>query len=110
MPKLRKKTARKRTIYRDRKTGRIVSKATWRRSRARGGKRYVAQRIGLPKRKAAKRKPHTRPRAPQGAAPPPVPAPGAPPPRVPPPEPEAELEEFDLDFDSEGDSDEDWYP
>lgn len=31
----------KRTVYQDKKTGRFVSEATWKRSRARGGKRYV---------------------------------------------------------------------
>ena len=30
--------------FRDRKTGRFVSRATWRRSKAHGGKRYVRER------------------------------------------------------------------
>jgi hypothetical protein len=38
----------KRTIYRDRKTGRFVSRSTWKRSRARKGIRYVRERARRP--------------------------------------------------------------
>jgi len=34
---------KKRTVYRDKKTGRYVSQSTWKRSRAQGGTRYVRQ-------------------------------------------------------------------
>jgi hypothetical protein len=45
-----------RTIYRDRKTGRFSSKSTWKRSKAKGGDRYVRQRVKV-KVKAKKRPP-----------------------------------------------------
>lgn len=32
-------------VYRDKKSGRFVSESTWKRSRARGGTRYVRQRL-----------------------------------------------------------------
>lgn len=37
--------SRRVVVYRDRKTGRLVSESTWRRSKARGGTRYVRQRV-----------------------------------------------------------------
>ena len=43
MKKARK--ARRPAVYRDKKTGRLVSESTWRRSKARGGTRYVRQRV-----------------------------------------------------------------
>jgi len=43
---VRKQTkARQSVVYRDKKTGRLVSQATWKRSKARGGTRYVRQRV-----------------------------------------------------------------
>ena len=52
------------TRYRDRDTGRFVGKATWKRSRARGGTRYTrATYRKRPKRKAKREIPATRPRA-----------------------------------------------
>jgi hypothetical protein len=39
----KKPKTRKRTVYRDKKTGRFASKASWKRSTARGGKRFVRQ-------------------------------------------------------------------
>jgi hypothetical protein len=35
---------RKTTLYRDKKSGRFVSEATWKRSKAHGGTRYIRQR------------------------------------------------------------------
>jgi len=54
-------------IYRDKRTGRFASKKTWKRSKARGGKRYVRQGIVLPARgrkrvRRAVRLPVVRPR------------------------------------------------
>jgi len=46
----------KRRLYRDRKTGRFISKATWKRSRARGGTRYVRQTVKVRKRRPPKPK------------------------------------------------------
>lgn len=37
--------AKKRTIYRDSKTGRFISKSTWKRSRAHNGVRYKRERV-----------------------------------------------------------------
>lgn len=34
-----------RIIYRDKKTGRFTKRATWKRSKAKNGKRYVRERI-----------------------------------------------------------------
>lgn len=51
------KSKKTRTVYRDRKTGRFASKATWKRSRARRGKRYARSRLIQPtrtKRKSAR--------------------------------------------------------
>lgn len=45
-----------RTVYRDRKTGKFVSRKTWKRSRAQGGTRYRRQRTG-PVREGRKPKP-----------------------------------------------------
>lgn len=57
--------------YRDTKTGKFVSASTWRRSRARGGKRYKRVRRSVvkstPKRRKAKRT--TSPAAPPPEAP-----------------------------------------
>src|SRR5580692_5882672 len=39
-----RKARRPTTVYRDKKTGRFVSESTWKRSKARGGTRYVRQR------------------------------------------------------------------
>src|SRR5215472_12271939 len=39
-----KKTKRS-VVYCDKKTGRLVSEATWKRSKAQGGTRYVRQRV-----------------------------------------------------------------
>lgn len=39
--------SRARHVYRDTKTGRLVSESTWKRSKARGGKRYVRQRANV---------------------------------------------------------------
>jgi hypothetical protein len=39
-----KKTHRS-VVYRDKKTGRLVSQSTWKRSKARGGTRYVRQTV-----------------------------------------------------------------
>lgn len=43
--------AKKRTIYRDKKTGRFTSKKTWKRGIARGSKRYKREKIEAPKKK-----------------------------------------------------------
>jgi hypothetical protein len=54
------KKPKTRTVYRDKRTGRFASKATWTRSRARGGKRYVRSQEPI------KRKPRAiRPTAPR---------------------------------------------
>jgi hypothetical protein len=50
------KKPKTRTVYRDKRTGRFASKATWKRSRARGGTRFVKQ-IERTSRKVAARKP-----------------------------------------------------
>lgn len=42
---------RTRTVYRDSKTGRFVKRSTWKRSKAKGGKRYKRERVKAPKRK-----------------------------------------------------------
>lgn len=60
--------AKKRTVYRDTKTGKFTSKKTWRRSRSRGGDRYKRERITV--------------RKPKKPGPRPIPPP------TPPPEPE----------------------
>ncbi len=44
MPSRANKQFRSPAIYRDKKTGRFVSQFTWKRSKARGGSRYVRQR------------------------------------------------------------------
>jgi hypothetical protein len=51
-----------RTAYRDHKTGRFVSKAVWKRSRARGGDRYKRERISAQKPKKPARLPISKPR------------------------------------------------
>lgn len=54
------------TRYRDKDTGRFVSKKTWRRSRAQGGQRFVRTRIAslaARRRKPIVRKKRLRPRA-----------------------------------------------
>jgi len=50
--------------YRDKKTGRFVSKKTWQRSRARGGKRFLRERIASKEapRKRKPKLPKSRPR------------------------------------------------
>jgi hypothetical protein len=54
------KKPKTRTVYRDKRTGRFASKATWKRSRARGGKNYVRSQEPI------KRKPRAiRPTAPR---------------------------------------------
>jgi len=40
-----RKVTHRPVIYRDKKTGRLVSKTTWKRSKAQGGTRYVRQRL-----------------------------------------------------------------
>ena|SRR5260221_13291263 len=53
--------ARKVTKYRDTKTGRFVSKGTWRRSHAHGGTRYRRNRVaqgGKPKKRIPRRPVH----------------------------------------------------
>lgn len=49
--------------YRDRETGRFVSKATWQRSRAHGGTRYRRQSVKLPAARRKPKAPKMRPRA-----------------------------------------------
>jgi len=39
------KKARRSVVYRDKKTGRLVSESTWKRSKARGGTRYIRQSV-----------------------------------------------------------------
>ena len=45
-PKMRTRNAKRSgiAVYRDKKSGRFVSESTWKRSKARGGSRYVRQR------------------------------------------------------------------
>ena len=45
---------KRRTIYRDSKTGRFASRATWKRSRARGGTRYKRTRIKIARGRAGR--------------------------------------------------------
>lgn len=44
-----------RAAYRDKVTGRFVSRAVWKRSKARGGKRYKRVRVHVPGRQRAAR-------------------------------------------------------
>ena len=42
---MKRKAARSPVIYRDKKSGRFISESTWKRSKARGGTRYVRHRL-----------------------------------------------------------------